>query len=101
MSGTKQDEIARAILALVTARGPASSICPSEAARALGVGEAWRSELGAVRTVAARLAREGRIAILRKGKPVDAAAMRGVIRLRVIDGATSDGEPDPEDACAR
>ncbi len=72
--------IADEILRQVTARGPGKSICPSEVARALDP-EGWRTLLGPVRQAAAALAREGRIAILRKGKPVAPAEMRGVIRL--------------------
>ncbi len=73
-----------AILALVAARGAASSICPSEAARALDA-EHWRKHMGEVRAVAVRLAKAGRIVILRKGKPVDPDAFKGVIRLRIVD----------------
>jgi hypothetical protein len=40
--------------------------------------------LGAVRKVAADLARQGKIEILRKGKPINPDDMRGVIRLRAI-----------------
>jgi hypothetical protein len=36
-----------------------------------------------VRTAAAALARDGRIDILRKGKPIAPAAIHGVIRLRL------------------
>jgi hypothetical protein len=36
-----------------------------------------------VRRAAVRLAQEGRIDILRKGKPVDPLGVKGVIRLRV------------------
>ena len=68
------------ILALTEARGPDKSICPSEVARALA--EDWRALMGDVRRGAARLAEAGRIDILRKGKPIDPATMRGVIRLR-------------------
>jgi hypothetical protein len=72
-----------AILAQTTARGPEKSICPSEVARALAP-EAWQPLMPRIRREAAALAREGRIDILRKGKPVDPTAeIRGVIRLRV------------------
>jgi hypothetical protein len=72
-----------AILAQTAARGPAKSICPSEVARALAP-EAWQPLMARVRREAVALAREGRIDILRKGKPVDPAAeIRGVIRLRI------------------
>lgn len=73
-----------AILSLTAARGATSSICPSEAARAVD-SENWRKHMHAVRTAAARLAKDGRIVILRKGKPVDPDAFKGVIRLRIAD----------------
>ena len=69
------------ILALTGARGPEKSVCPSEIARDLASAE-WRSLLGPVRDAAVRLVQTGQIEVLRKGKPVDAAAVRGVIRLR-------------------
>jgi hypothetical protein len=77
--------IAAEILRQATARGADKSICPSEVARALAPEEeAWRRLMGPVRDAALTLAREGRIEVLRKGKPVDPGQeVRGVIRLRV------------------
>jgi len=74
-----------AILRLVTACGPSSSISPIDAARLLepGAGDAWRHKLSAVRRAALRLAEGGEIDILRKGKPVPPAEARGVVRLRL------------------
>ncbi len=72
-----------AILAQATAAGPEKSICPSEVARAMAP-EDWRPLMTATRRAALRLHAEGRIAILRKGKPVAAQDVRGVIRLRII-----------------
>ena len=80
-----EQAIEATLLRLVEARGPAKSICPSEAARALAPD--WQTLMGAVRRVAVRLARAGRIEILRKGKPVDPADVRGVIRLRLAGSA--------------
>jgi hypothetical protein len=82
---THHDAIAAEILRQTAAVGAAKSICPSEVARALAPeGEAWRRLLGPVRAAALRLARDGRIEVLRKGKAVDPAGqVRGVIRLRV------------------
>jgi hypothetical protein len=72
-----------AILAQTAARGAAKSICPSEVARALEP-EDWQKLMPRIRREAAVLAREGRIEILRKGKPLDPEAeIRGVIRLRI------------------
>ena len=80
------DAIAAEILRQTAARGADKSICPSEVARALAPeDDAWRRLMGAVRATAIRLAREGRVEVLRKGKPVDPAAeIRGVIRLRIV-----------------
>ncbi len=71
--------IAEAILAVAAGR---PSISPEDVAKSLAP-EAWRPLLGAVRRHAAALAAAGRIDILRKGKPIDPAEMRGVIRLRL------------------
>jgi hypothetical protein len=83
-----QDAIAAEILRQAEARGAGKSICPSEVARALDPREeAWRRLMGPVRAAAIRLARGGRIEVLRKGKPVDPEAeIRGVIRLRIREG---------------
>jgi hypothetical protein len=74
------------ILRQAEARGAGKSLCPSEVARALAP-EGWRALLAPVRQAALRLAAEGRIEILRKGKPVPPEAVRGVIRLRKGKGA--------------
>ena len=75
------------LLSVLVALGPAKSACPTDVARAFTRDdpdpEAWRRQLSAVRRAAARLAEAGRIEILRKGKPVPPADMRGVIRLRI------------------
>lgn len=87
---TDQDAIAAEILRQTAERGAGKSICPSEVARALSPGEeeAWRRLLGPVRAAAIRLAREGRVEVLRKGKAVDPASdVRGVIRLRIATTA--------------
>ena len=67
-----------------TASTPGKSISPTEVARVLepGPDDAWHQKLSAVRRAAIRLAEGGAIEILRKGKPVDPATARGVIRLR-------------------
>ncbi len=81
-----QAAIAKEILRQAVARGPDKSLCPSEVARALagaGDDDPWRPLMGSVREAALRLAAEGRIEILRKGKPVPPEGVRGVIRLRV------------------
>lgn len=82
------DPAEQTIMDLVTARGPEKSICPTEAARALAgnpADESWRRSLNPIRLAAARLARAGKITILRKGKAVAPEEARGVVRLRIAD----------------
>lgn len=74
------------ILDVLTARGEHKSVCPTEAARALAGNpsdESWRHFLAPIKLAAQRLAREGKIEILRKGKPINPELLHGVIRLRL------------------
>ncbi len=84
------DPVARTILELLEIVPPGRSISPVAAARAFALTrarpgdppDAWRRYLPAVRQQALHLARARRIAILRKGKPVDPhAPFKGVVRL--------------------
>ncbi len=79
---TQDETITAEILRQTEACPPGGSIGPSEIAQALH--HDWRTLLGAVRRQAAKLAEAGQIEILRKGKPVPPAEMRGVIRLRLV-----------------
>lgn len=80
-----ENAIEERMVALAAERGADKSICPSEVAKA--VGEArdvdWHGLMQPVRRTAVRLAEQGRIVILRKGKPVDPHDFRGVYRLTV------------------
>ena len=76
----KDAELERAILDLVAARAEGRTICPSEAARAVG-GDGWRELMPAARDAAARLAASGAIEVTQRGETVDALAARGPIRL--------------------
>ncbi|MCA3388085.1 MAG: DUF3253 domain-containing protein [Roseomonas sp.] len=75
------EAITATMLRIAAERGPEKSMCPTDVARAVSA-ENWRPLLGAVRQVATELARQGKIEILRKGKPISPDEMRGVIRLR-------------------
>lgn len=77
------ETIEETMLRFAGERGVAKSFCPSEVARALGGDhpDGWGPLMQPVRRVAVRLALEGRITILRKGKPVDPNDFRGVYRL--------------------
>ena len=76
----KDEQIERAILELVAARAEGRTICPSEAARAVG-GDGWRELMPAAREAAARLAAGGAIEVTQRGERVDALTARGPIRL--------------------
>ena len=71
------------ILRRVAERGPGKSICPSEVARALDPD--WQKLNSAVRRAAVRLAEAGQIDILRHGRRVEPAGVKGVIRLRIVE----------------
>lgn len=79
------DSIAREILRLCHARGAGKTICPSEVARSLAGPEAWRGLMADVRRVATGLAREGEIAITKRGVPVEDPEGAGAIRLGLPD----------------
>jgi Protein of unknown function (DUF3253) len=72
------------ILALARSRGPRKSICPSDAARAVGA-KAWRDLMGDAREVARELARSGDVEITQRGRVLDADGdWRGPIRIRIV-----------------
>lgn len=73
--------VAWEILRLCHVRGPGKTICPSEAARALGGPAGWRALMPYVRRVAADLARQDEIAITQRGVPVEKLEGVGAIRL--------------------
>jgi hypothetical protein len=76
------EALATEILRQAAERGAGRSICPSEVARALG-GEDWHPLMTPVRQAATALAQQGRLLILRKGKPVAPEGVKGVIRLAI------------------
>ena len=68
---------------LCEARGPGKTVCPSEVARGLEADEAaWRALMPGVR----ELAREGRIAVYRKGRALRDPGAGGPIRLGLPRG---------------
>lgn len=69
-----------AILSLLDAAPEGKSIDPSNVAKLLNP-EQWRRELGRVRNEAIGMARQGRLVILRHGKPADPNTFKGVYRL--------------------
>lgn len=77
------DRIEQGILEAVAACGPDRTACPTEVARTIAGGhpDQWGAIMTPVRRIAVRLANEGRLVIIRKGKPVDPNDFRGVYRL--------------------
>jgi hypothetical protein len=79
----------RSILDLLSRRAPTSSICPSDAARAVGAGaagkggaEGWRALMGPARAAAARLVERGEVEVTQGGEVVDVRTARGPVRIR-------------------
>jgi hypothetical protein len=69
-----------AIAALLDQRTPGKTICPSEAARAVG-GKEWRNLMPDAREAAARMAGRGEVVVTQRGLVVDARSARGPIRI--------------------
>ncbi|MBB4315365.1 DUF3253 domain-containing protein [Roseospira marina] len=80
------DRLADAILEHIDARPGGRTVSPSDVAKTLaaqaGTPDDWRAWLKPVGAAARGLAASGRIALYRKGKPVDdPATAKGVLRL--------------------
>ena len=76
------EDLAEAIRYLTRARGPSSSICPSEAARRVAPG-AWRGLMADVRRVAGALVDQGELRATQQGRVVDPRTATGPIRLSI------------------
>jgi len=81
------ETLRRAILDLLEKQPSGKSISPTEAARSLtGPDERqWSRLMKPLRAVAIEMAQNGEIVILRKNKPADPTAFRGVYRLALPD----------------
>ena len=75
-------ELERTILSLLADRAPTATICPSDAARAVGTADSWRSLMDPARDAARRLVEAGEVVITQAGKVVDLDSARGPIRIR-------------------
>jgi hypothetical protein len=83
--GVRDNELEAAILRLLAERGAGKTICPSEAARAVG-GEdraRWEALMEPARAAARRLVAQGTIVITQGGRVVDGSTAKGPIRLRL------------------
>ena len=70
-----------AIRDLLGARAPTSTICPSDAARAVAPDD-WRVLMEPARRAARRLVADGRVVVTQGGRVVDPATATGPIRIR-------------------
>jgi hypothetical protein len=82
--GGNEARLEAAILELLAKRAPTSTICPSDAARAVGGGDPddWRPLMEPARQAAQRLVERGEVDITQGGEVVDLAGARGPIRIR-------------------
>jgi hypothetical protein len=71
----------RAIEVLLEERRAGTTICPSEAARAVDP-DGWRELMPAARAAAGRLAAGGEVEVTQRGEVVDVATARGPVRIR-------------------
>ena len=76
-------ELEVAVLRLLDARAEGRTICPSEAARAVG-GEDWRPLMEPARAAARRLVGAGAVEITQGGAVVDPSTTRGPVRVRRV-----------------
>lgn len=72
-----------AILDLLDRRARTSTICPSDAARAVGDADGWRDLMDPARAAARRLVDAGRVQVTQRGRVVDPATATGPIRIRL------------------
>lgn len=75
------EALTAAIRELLAQRAGSATICPSEAARAVG-GEQWRELMEPARRAARRLVAEGEVEITQGGVVVDPSTAKGPIRIR-------------------
>jgi len=81
-------ELEASILGLLAQRPRGATICPSEAARAVGGSDedAWRPLMEPARRAARRLVAAGEVEITQGGRVVDPSTAKGPIRVRLTSG---------------
>ncbi len=80
---TSQDvDLERRVLEMLATRSRASTICPSDVARAVAPDD-WRPLMEPVRRAARRLVDRGEVEITQKGSVVDPSTAKGPIRIRL------------------
>ncbi|MGN6332378.1 MAG: DUF3253 domain-containing protein [Motilibacteraceae bacterium] len=79
--GDVDRRLEESIRGLLAAPAATATICPSEAARAVG-GEDWRELMEPARRAARRLVTAGEVEITQGGQVVDPSTAKGPIRIR-------------------
>ena len=82
---SRTDEaLEQSIRDLLAARARGATICPSDAARAVGPGEdeGWRELMEPARRAARRMVASGEVVITQGGAVVDPSTAKGAIRIR-------------------
>ncbi len=79
--GRTDAALERSVLELLDTRARGATICPSEAARAVG-GDDWRDLMEPARAAARRLVASGDVEITQGGRVVDGSTAKGPIRIR-------------------
>ena len=75
-------KLEKVILEILSHKAKNTTICPSEATRAVFKEKEWQKNMERTRQAARRLYADGKIEILQKGGVVDPSTFKGPIRLR-------------------
>lgn len=75
-------QLENTILDLLAQRGRDKTICPSDAARAVGTDDTWRDLMEPARRAARRLVDRREVEITQAGHVVDPSTAKGPIRIR-------------------
>lgn len=83
-SEARRERLAAAVVSLAAHRGPDRTICPSDAARAVG-GDGWRSLMDLTRAVVRDLARAGEVEVTQRSEVLDPdGPWKGPVRIRSL-----------------
>lgn len=83
MTVVGREDAEQAIRSLLADRDEGKTICPSEAARAIGGDEGFRALMNVVRDAAREMVARDELEVTQGGDVVDLDSARGPIRLRL------------------
>jgi len=83
--GPTDQALEQSLLDLLAHRARGATVCPSEAARAIGGEHDWRPLMEPSRAAARRLVARGEVEITQGGRVVDGSTAKGPIRVRRVD----------------